>query len=463
MSGNILIVDSVATNRIVMKVKLSAAFYRVTQASTAADAMAKIRENRPDAVLMSSELPDTDAAQFIRMIKAVSGGDVIPVIALVDHSTTDKRLELLRAGAADVVTKPFFEPVLLARLRSLARQSHSRDDLNLQSATAEALGFAEAPMQFTARGQVAALDPGTPQLQALCRTVAQRSAHEFTFFHIARNGGVTGLTCSPDVMLVRVSDAPDDPSLAHLAELRTAPDTRQARLVALLDSPDSPLAATVLDMGAHDIVGARTDPREIELRLTAQLRRKQAEDALRSRLHSGLQAAVTDPLTGLYNRRYALARMARLVSEADETGRGFVVMVADLDHFKAVNDTYGHTAGDIVLTRVATQLRAALRSEDMVARIGGEEFLILMPNAGRSTAQDMAQRLCRLVRETEIAVPGQAAAIHVTISLGATVAKPSGPDTRLSIESLLNQADRALYGSKSDGRDTVTVTRLSAA
>lgn len=463
MSGKVLIIDSVATNRIVLKVKLSAAFYTVIQASTLKDASARIQKEEPDVILTGGDLPDASMLGALRQIKALPLRRKPPVIVLLDQDDAATRLALLQAGAADVITKPFCEPVLLARLRSLVRDDQGDAVLGLRADTAQALGFAEKPVQFTARGHIAIMNPNTPHMQALSRTLVRRSAHHVEVFKIDHSGGVADLSTSPDALLIAISGAPGDPGLGHLAELRTAPATRQARIVAMLDSPDSPLAATVLDMGAHDVVGTHTDLAEIEVRLAAQLRQKQDQDALRSRVQSGLEAAVTDPLTGLYNRRYALSQLDKMVTDTAHSQDGFAVMVADLDHFKQVNDTHGHTAGDIVLSRVATQLRGALRPQDTVARIGGEEFLILLPGAGRRTARDLAERLCRIVRETAIIVPGAAHPIHVTISLGATVADPCGRAAPLEAQTLLSQADAALYGSKSEGRDTVTFTRLSAA
>lgn len=234
-------------------------------------------------------------------------------------------------------------------------------------------------------------------------------------------------------------------------------------MLALLDAADDRLAVKLLDMGIDDFATRDADPREIALRIDALLRAKQADDLQRARLRTGLNAAVTDPLTGLYNRRYALAQMARLIETARESKQTFALMVADLDHFKSVNDTYGHAAGDHVLTRVASALRDALRPGDSLARIGGEEFLVLMPQSGIAAARAMAKHLCRTVRETAIAIPGVEAPLLLTVSIGATVANPAVKDSDLEPERLLADADHALYAAKSGGRDTVTISHLSAA
>ncbi|KRS12806.1 hypothetical protein XM53_09535 [Roseovarius atlanticus] len=463
MSGTILIVDGLATNRIVLKVKLSAAYFSVEQASTAADAVAAILRDKPQAVLMSGDLPDRDACELIRGIHALPGCDRLPVLVLSADRTPQVRIDLLRAGADDVMSKPCCDKTLLARLRSMARHAPVEADLDLTHDTAEALGFAEAQAGFAARGLIAALHSGAARDQALCRRLAQATSHRFETLRTGRTDLLTGLQVPPDVLLTFLPPGAGEPELVHLAELCSAPQTRQSRVLALIDPEDDALAAKVLDLGVHDIAAHDADPGEITLRLEKLLHAKQADDTQKARLRTGLHAAVTDPLTGLYNRRYALSQMARLIDSARSSGQTFAVMVADLDHFKAVNDTYGHAAGDQVLTRVAHALRDALRPGDSLSRIGGEEFLVLMPQSGIADARAMAKHLCQTVRDTAITLPGVQTPVTLTISIGAMVADPARQGATFEPEAMVAEADHALYAAKSGGRDMVTISHLSAA
>ncbi len=463
MSGTVLIVEGLATNRIVLKVKLSAAYFSVAQAGSAADALALIARDRPQAVLLSDDLPDASARDLTRDIRALPGCARMAVLVLTDSADTAERLALLRAGASDVLAKPYSEQVLLARLRSLARHAAVEADLQINSSTAQALGFAEAQAGFAPRGLIGALNNGTPGGQALCRRLAQDTGHRVEPFRMGQTGLMTGLSGPPDVLLVSLPPCTGEHDLFRLAELGSAPQTRKARMLVLLEDTNTALATKVLDMGAHDIASLDADPREIALRLEALLCSKQADDMQKARLRTGLLAAVTDPLTGLYNRRYALSQMQRLIDAARHGQQPFAVMVADLDHFKTVNDTYGHAAGDQVLTQVAHTLRDALRPGDCLARIGGEEFLVLMPQSDKKSARAMARHLCRSVRETPVVLAGADVSLALTVSIGATVADPAQRGDALDPEALVAEADHALYAAKSDGRDTVTMARLSAA
>ncbi len=168
---------------------------------------------------------------------------------------------------------------------------------------------------------------------------------------------------------------------------------------------------------------------------------------------------MTDPLTGLHNRRYALPHLARIAERAQTAGRQFAVMVLDLDRFKSINDTWGHGAGDAVLIEVAERLKSNLRAVDLIARIGGEEFLIALPDTTLEAAQATAERLRRVVGDRPVPLPNGNGSIPVTLSIGLALgADPAAG----SVEDLIGLADRALLGSKADGRNQVKVGRSAA-
>lgn len=463
MSGKILIVDELATNRIVLKVKLSAAYYDVFQAPTGAEALRMAAKIKPDLILASTELPDIDSSDFVRAVKSGDAIDPVPVVLILAQDTPAERITALQAGAIDVISKPVDETLLLARLRSLVRQRHQNHDLKLHSGTASALGFAEAQQGFARPGRIALVAPRIADATRLRAALTAEARHEFVAMSSDLAASAAGEPTQPDIFVLKFSEDAIDESLRLMAELRSSPATRTCPVIALLPNKINRMAATVLDMGANDVACGQIDPQELALRIAAQLEHKQSADQMRDQLHDGLQAAVIDPLTGLYNRRYALSYLERLIRASRTDGRSFAVMVVDLDHFKLVNDQYGHAAGDAVLSRVAETLRANLGEDDLIARIGGEEFLIVTPDTSRAQARQTASRLCRIVQYTPMTVPGQEAPIEITVSIGVAVGQPEADGTPLSIDTLLDRADRALYGAKADGRNTVTISARSAA
>ena len=456
MPRNVLIVDELATNRIVLKVKLAGAHYGVAQTASLSEACRYLDHETPDLVLASANLTGASTARIVQALRDPAKMRDVPVVLLLARDSAEARLDALRAGASDVLTKPLDDSFFLARLRSLLRQHHANQALNLYSDTTDALGLAEAPAGFQRPGRITIIaQPATAAMQ-LRADLMHRTRHDISLQTFDTSGGMSGLAPPPDLAVLRIGSAECEQGLRLIADLKADPATQDSRILALLD-PDSPaLAGTVLDMGAHDILCGAVDARELALRLQNQIRCKQQQDSQRARLMTGLKAAVTDSLTGLYNRRYALPYMTRTIARSASAARPLAVMVADLDHFKQINDRLGHAAGDTVLRRVAGILRDTLRDDDLVARIGGEEFLIVLPDTPRERARQVARRLCKTVRETAVTVKGHSAPVHVTLSIGVSPVYLTPQQALPDAETLIAQADRALYGAKAGGRDTVS-------
>ena len=199
---------------------------------------------------------------------------------------------------------------------------------------------------------------------------------------------------------------------------------------------------------------------ELSVRLSALITKKRQNDRLRASVQNGLRAAITDPLTGLHNRRYALPKLEKMIIESRAKNRPLAVMLADLDHFKRINDSFGHAAGDEILIETCRRLAESIGPQDLLARIGGEEFLIALPDCPRTTARLRARALCDRIREAPFGLAGKNTRVPVTISIGVALYGDE-PCTTESVADILAKADRALYGAKAQGRDKVTFGRPS--
>ncbi|MEX0304465.1 MAG: diguanylate cyclase, partial [Leisingera sp.] len=267
---------------------------------------------------------------------------------------------------------------------------------------------------------------------------------------------IQGLMQSPvaDAIIIELNEASAGPGLRLLADLRARAATRKSVVIAVPNPADPNIAAEALDRGVHDVLQTGFDVEELELRLNTQLRQKARKDRLRDSVRNGLRAAVLDPMTGLYNRRYAKPFLDRVAHSAAENGEKFAVMLADLDHFKRINDLHGHPAGDAVLIEAARRMQAVLRPADLLARVGGEEFMIVLPGANEAEAGIAAIALCNAINSTPFQVPGAAEPVKVTISIGAVMGGSGKED---STTSLVEKADQALYNAKDGGRNQVTL------
>lgn len=283
------------------------------------------------------------------------------------------------------------------------------------------------------------------QIQAL---VKARLKDEHVEIHPAL-GGVEGLEICrriiPDLILLDV-DMPDLGGLDVIRMLKTDPATLHIPVIFLTGEDSTEAKVRGFELGAVDYVTKPFQPTELRARVRASLRTKYLMDLLSQR-------AMIDGLTGLWNRAFFNERIASEVSLARRTGNALALMMLDVDHFKMVNDRYGHTLGDEALRAVAHVLIGRVRSSDVVCRYGGEEFVVILPNTSAPKAALVAEDLRQSIGQLTL-MHGREP-ISITASFGVSDLQ-TGDDAT----ALLNRADEAMYAAKAAGRDTV-VTRGS--
>ena len=469
MPGNILIVDPVATNRVVMKVMLANACYQVIQASYGAEGVKIARQQRPDLIMCADHLPDMATDEFIRAVRGTQQCKSTSLIVESASCSANRRLTLLQSGANDIIIKPYAENLLLARLRSLLRLRETADELALREGASHINGFAEEPADFAIPNRIAIVAPNTEfalkwRRKLLSHFPGKHDALGYNEAILRMN-----TSAAPDIVTIVLTSDSAEAGLQLLADLRAKPETRNSGILVLIDGENAERCAIeALDRGANDALTENTTVREISLRLNRLIARKRTLERIREDMRDGLRAALTDPLTGLFNRRYVMPRLAAIANANPEgrTSDDYAVMIIDVDHFKSINDRFGHSLGDTVLTRLANVLKQAVLEPNLLARVGGEEFLVVMPGTGRRAAQMAAKQLCTLIRETTFNISGRVHPLQVTVSIGVAL----GSDVRTTSdtdipphEAVLSRADKALYGAKADGRNQVTLSSVRSA
>ncbi len=465
MSGTILIVDDVATNRIVLKVKLAEACYETLQADCGSAALQMAHAHQPDLILLDVLLPDMDGIEVCRRLKSDPATSDIPVVMITALNDTESRMRALQSGADEFLPKSHDEAVLLARLRSLLRARQTSEELRLRDTTWRELGFGEPAADFDAPGVIGLIAARKETALSWRRSLAGHLQDRMLVLGredvLTEPGQHRQFGGTPEVFMIAADLVHSGDGLRLLSELRSRSSTRHAAICIVIEPGRRDIGAMALDLGANDLLMEGADPRETALRLTTQLRRKRQADRLRTSMRDGLQAAVTDSLTGLYNRRYAVPHLARIAERSRQTGRPFAVMVLDIDRFKLVNDTWGHATGDAVLVEFAARLRDHLRPGDLVARIGGEEFLVALPDAPLALARVAAERLCRVVQERPVQLVG-GPQVAITLSIGLVIGGERGSGIAPDVQLLIDLADRAMLASKTEGRNQVTISRSAA-
>ncbi|MBJ3763442.1 diguanylate cyclase [Maribius pontilimi] len=447
MPRRILIVDATATNRIALKAMLGVAGYETRAVSQGQEGLEALASQTVDAIVVDVTLPDMRASDFCAHARAVLGDAAPPILMMIENGTPEARLDALRAGATALVSRPVQRPWLLTHLRALLRASETRAELRRRSMTAARIGFAEDQASFATQARVAIVSSDPLRARQTARRIRSLSAHKF---EVLTPMGALMATDDPDrapevFMLCCGADAEDN--LTLLSELRTRRDTKRAGIVVEYTSRAREYGARALDQGASDLVRDDALPDEVLLHLDRQLHLKRQADALRASVEAGLAMAAHDSLTGLFNRRYAMRYLEDLARQARETGRPYGLLVLDVDHFKAINDARGHAAGDMVLTQIARRLSDSIRDGDLLARIGGEEFLVALPSSSDADALAAAERLRRAVSAAPVPAP-DGSALPITVSVGAACGS-AAPERMLAL------ADAALYRAKDAGRNCV--------
>ncbi|AGT09181.1 diguanylate cyclase domain-containing protein [Paracoccus aminophilus] len=456
MSGRIMIVDGVPTNRIVMKVRLAAASHDVTAVGSGQEALDRLAADLPRIVVIGSALPDYPAAELCRALRRRPGGQSFAILV---QATNGQGAEALHAGATCLFDPQDDEHTLLARIRSLLREMPD-------SAEAETSGAgwqitAEPVRQTRLRAVFIADQIGTGLSWRYALQDHLGCDIDLRDPERALSEAQSGP--SADLYLIAADIQRRGDGLRLMAELRSRPLSREAAFLVVVRPDRSDLTAMALDLGAADVLPHalidRPTAAEAGLRIQAQISQKLLSDRRRREARRNLVWAMTDPLTGLYNRRFAMPRLQDMIARSAEDGKGVAVLALDLDRFKRVNDGFGHAAGDQTLIAVAERLRDALPPDALIARIGGEEFIAAAVIQSPDEAQALAEALRCAIGESPIHVEGDDAAIELvmTVSVGVAVMVAGSPTKSLTPELLLARADRALLIAKSQGRNRIVV------
>ena len=460
MSGHVLIVDPIVTNRIVFKVKLASAYYGTSQASTIAEAKEAAREARPDVVLCSPELPDGTIADLRQAIEEVAPNHSFSVIAILPEAKPGQRAEVLRQGADNLLSKPVREDELFARLRSVLRRHTTLEDLGAGNAA----GMAESAVTFARPKRVALVtlrqDSGTLWKAAL----SGMTHHKLRLMSHDDLLGSDDQALWPEAYIIEVARI-GGPGLRLITDLRTRGETRNAPILVVSAHGNREVVPTALDVGAGDACDNGFDAEEVSVRLDALIQAADKEIALRARLKARLEEAVIDPLTGLHNRRHAMRELMPMVRHARDNSSSLALLALDLDHFKAINDQYGHAAGDEVLQEFAQRMKSEIRPVDLSARMGGEEFIVALPGQSLFKARLIGERICRAIADTPFKVSTRAQPLNVSVSVGVASLSSDAIDqapAQALINRLLGDADAALYGAKARGRNCVLHVRPAA-
>ncbi|UEM04585.1 diguanylate cyclase [Skermanella rosea] len=402
--------------------------FGVTWVETLAHALTLLAETRYDVVLLDLSLPDSQGFQTIGAVRRAA--PTLPLIVLTGLSDNDMALAAVEAGVQDFLVKGEFEDAMIERaVRHAIARGQLEDRLRRSEARLKnILDLAhDAVVSVDAGQRIVLFNPAAERMfgyrtdeilgEPLSRLVPEplRARHSAHFSEFLRNAVTAQVMADRPEVSGRRRDGTGFPVEISLSRS---------------EGPEGPIFTAMI----RDITGRKRTEAELVL------------------------LATTDPLTGIANRRHLLDCAERELARLRRSGAPFSLIMADVDHFKRINDTYGHAVGDEALMLLASAFRPVIRENDLAGRMGGEEFAILLPEAREDEAMAVAERVRHHVAGLRLpAMSGMSAAgapgtgIRFTVSLG--VAEGRRDDSR--IEQPLARADQALYEAKAAGRNRV--------
>jgi two-component system cell cycle response regulator len=235
------------------------------------------------------------------------------------------------------------------------------------------------------------------------------------------------------------------------SQIKTMDSSRHTPIIILVDEEDNDKMITAMEMGVADYLIRPVDRHELTVRVKSQIRQKLYADSLRDNMKKNMEMAVTDSVTGLYNRHFLDNHLGNLLSPNNEDRDAVGIIMMDLDFFKKVNDTYGHAAGDEVLAEFARRVTRNIRSIDLAVRYGGEEFIVVVPESDAEFTITVAERIRKAIEAKPFEVSTHTETIPVTVSIGVSLSE----DKYMDGGALMIAADKALYEAKETGRNKV--------
>ena len=452
MTARVLVVDDVPANVKLLEARLSAEYFDVTTASNGIEALALCERAECDIILLDVMMPELDGFEVCRKLKSNPLTHHIPVVMVTALDQPSDRVRGLEAGADDFLTKPVTDIALISRVRSLARLKMLTDELRMRAVTSKEIGLQsperEAVLDTGRGGRVLIVDDRPSSYERIVTTLS--AEHSVDVEPNPNEALFRSAEGNYDLVLVSLNLQEFD-GLRLCSQIRSLERTRNLPILALAESDSTAKLVRGLEIGVNDYLVRPIDKNEMLARVRTQIKKKRYTERLRDNMQMSIELAITDGLTGLFNRRYMETHLGTLVDQSAARGKPITVLVLDIDYFKAINDSYGHDAGDDVLREFSLRIRKATRNIDLACRYGGEEFVIVMPETDMAVATAVAERLRRRIATEPFAIQKGARHLEVTISIGIAALSGVGDDAA----TILKRADQALYRAKRDGRNRV--------
>lgn len=447
-NGVILIVDDQAALVLLMEKILSTAGYKVLKAYNGDEAIKVAHESMPDLILLDVMMPGMTGYEVTKTLRQDPPTSSISIVLLTALDSTKDKVKGLEAGADDFLTKPVNVQELLARVRSMIKLKRLQEKYVNYTKPIIPGGVSDQDVSISERKAVVLVVDGDRKTAQYYRNVIESGGIAVITVYDIREALAVLDEVHPDLILLDL--LPPDMNENEVLDRIQAVSEQDIPVFILSCVEDIDTKVKLIENGVEDYLVKPVRSAELLVRIKAALRKVNIRNTLRSNMNKLYEESIQDSLTKLYNKHYLKTVIDEKIAFSRRYKRPFSVIMIDIDRFKCINDVFGHLAGDSVLEELAVILRKTVRASDVVARFGGEEFVIVLPEIGLGEAFIVAEKLRVAVENFRFREIGDRS---VTVSMGVTAW--TDEDTKMSV--IMKRADNALYEAKDAGRNCVKV------
>ncbi len=454
MTACVLIIDDIESNVKVLKAKLEKEYYTVLSALNGKEGLRIAKESQPDLILLDVMMPEMDGFEVCEHLKSNFSTENIPIIFITALDDMESRIRGLNYGVEDFLSKPINDIALFARIKSLSRLKMFSDELSIRSSVSKHIDSnsdllsVKNDIRDLSNASIAVIGDDDVESEQICNYLRE----EFDKVVIYGDNLIEELNDvfvgqSFDLIIINMQSVMYD-GLRLSSQLRSKKDMKNVPILILIDEDDTDNLIKGMDIGINDYITIPVNQHELLARSRLQLKKKKYYDALYSSVVSSMEMAIIDPLTKCYNRFYLDTHLKQKIANVRKNDHGLLsLIIFDLDFFKKVNDKFGHLIGDELLKKVSHLVRENIRASDLLARFGGEEFIILLPDTSAEEAVMCAERISTLIADKDFG------GYKITVSVGVTCLCRND-----NVKTLLRRVDKNLYKAKNSGRNKVIFT-----
>ncbi len=457
MSFRILIVDDVPLNLKLLEFRLKKEYYQVFSASNGKEAIELVSKLHPDIILMDAVMPEIDGFTATKLIKQNPEHAHIPIIIITALNDMEDRIKGLMCGADDFLTKPINHIVLLLRVKSLIRLKLMIDSLLIREQNSKQLhhllglkGILSNESVF-ANSHVALIEESSTEAKKHNEVLANHliksdiySINNNTFEDLVNNS-------TKQYCLIIINSAIEGEILMICSQIRSYNILRNIPIIIILDRLEYDFLGKAFEIGINDYLISPSNEDEFLARCLTQIKKFYYHQVLQSNYINKLSISVLDSLTKIYNRNYFEAYLPNVIENSKSSNKLLFLMILDLDNFKNINDTYGHFIGDLILQEFACRLLQNLRVTDLCARLGGEEFVVVLYDTTKEQGELIAQRILDSISSKTFEINSQNHEnISCTCSIGAGVLEYDETPNNF-----LQRIDKYLYRAKKSGKNKI--------